>query len=133
MKNLYYAFKKEIFPISIILILALSRLLPHPPNFTPIVAVAIMSGYFFRNVNLSFIVLLISMLFVDIFIGFYKHMLFVYLSLFIITIIFYKISNKINFKNLFVFGFLGSLVFYLVSNFGVWFSGVLSPITNLPY
>ena len=39
--NLYYAFKKEIFPISIILILALSRLLPHPPNFTPIVAVAI--------------------------------------------------------------------------------------------
>ena len=133
MKNLYYAFKKEIFPISIILILALSRLLPHPPNFTPIVAVAIMSGYFFRNVNLSFIVLLISMLFVDIFIGFYKHMLFVYLSLFIITIIFYKISNKINFKNLFVFGFLGSLVFYLVSNFGVWSSGVLSPITNLPY
>jgi len=59
--------------------------------------------------------------------------LFVYLSLFLITFIFFKISDKINFKNLFVFGFLGSLIFYLVSNFGVWASGVLSPVTNLPY
>ena len=133
MKNLTKILQKEIFPISLILLLAFSRLLPHPPNFTPIVAVAIMSGYFFRNVNLSFVVLLISMLLVDVFLGFYKHMFFVYLSLFLITFIFFKISDKINFKNLFVFGFLGSLIFYLVSNFGVWASGVLSPITNLPY
>mgnify|MGYP000483490083 FL=1 len=133
MKNLTKILQKEIFPISLILLLAFSRLLPHPPNFTPIVAVAIMSGYFFRNVKLSFAVLLISMLLVDVFIGFYKHMFFVYLSLFLITFIFFKISDKINFKNLFVFGFLGSLIFYLVSNFGVWASGVLSPITNLPY
>ena len=124
---------KEIFPIGLVLLLAFSRLIPHPPNFTPIVAVAIMSSYFFRNIKLSFVVLLISMLLVDVFIGFYKHMLFVYLSLFLITFIFFKISDKINFKNLFVFGFLGSLIFYLVSNFGVWASGVLSPITNLPY
>ena len=133
MKNLTKILQKEIFPVSLILLLAFSRLLPHPPNFTPIVAVAIMSGYFFRNVNLSFVVLLIAMLLVDVFLGFYKHMLFVYLSLFLIAFVFFKISDKINFKNLFVFGFLGSLIFYLVSNFGVWASGVLSPITNLPY
>ena len=133
MKNLTKILQKEIFPISLILLLAFSRLLPHPPNFTPIVTVAIMSGYFFKNIKLSFVVLLISMLLVDTFIGFYKHMFFVYLSLFLITFIFFKISDKINFKNLFVFGFLGSLIFYLVSNFGVWASGVLSPVTNLPY
>jgi len=125
MKNLTKILQKEIFPVSLILLLAFSRLLPHPPNFTPIVAVAIMSGYFFRNVNLSFVVLLISMLLVDVFLGFYKHMFFVYLSLFLITFIFFKISDKINFKNLFVFGFLGSLIFYLISNFGVWATGVL--------
>ena len=133
MKNLTKILQKEIFPISLILLLAFSRFIPHPPNFTPIVAVAIMSGYFFKNIKLSFVVLLISMLLADVFIGFYKHMLFVYLSLFLITFIFFKISDKINFKNLFVFGFLGSLIFYLVSNFGVWATGVLSPITNLPY
>ena len=133
MKTFLKISAKEIFPIGLVLLLAFSRLIPHPPNFTPIVAVAIMSGYFFKNIKLSFVVLLIAMLLVDVFLGFYKHMLFVYLSLFLITFVFFKISDKINFKNLFVFGFLGSLIFYLVSNFGVWVSGVLSPVTNLPY
>ena len=133
MKDLTKILQKEIFPISLILLLAFSRLLPHPPNFTPIVAVAIMSGYFFKNIKFSFVVLLIAMLLVDVFLGFYKHMLFVYLSLFLIVFVFFKISYKINFKNLFIFGFLGSLIFYLVSNFGVWASGGLSPVTNLPY
>ena len=133
MKNFFKLSSHDIFPIGLILLLAFSRLIPHPPNFTPIVAVAIMSGYFFKNIKLSFVVLLIAMLLVDVFIGFYKHMLFVYLSLFLIAFVFFKISDKINFKNLFVFGFLGSLIFYLVSNFGVWASGVLSPVTNLPY
>ena len=133
MKILTKILQKEIFPISLILLLAFSRLLPHPPNFTPIIAVAIMSGYFFKNIKFSFVVLLIAMLLVDVFLGFYKHMLFVYLSLFLIVFVFFKISYKINFKNLFIFGFLGSLIFYLVSNFGVWASGVLSPVTNLPY
>ena len=133
MKNFFKLSSHDIFPISLILLLAFSRLIPHPPNFTPIVAVAIMSGYFFKNIKLSFVVLLISMLLVDVFIGFYKHMLFVYLSLFLITFIFFKISDKVNSKNLFIFGFLGALIFFLVSNFGVWASGVFSPITNLPY
>ncbi len=125
--------KENLFPFILIILLAFSRFIPHPDNFTPIVAVAIMSGYFFKNINLSYIVLLISMLLVDVFIGFYKHMIFVYSSLFLITFIFFKISNKINAKNLFIFGFLGSIIFFLVTNFGVWASGVPSPITNLPY
>ena len=123
MQNLMNILKKEIFPISLILILALARLIPHPPNFTPIIAVAIMSGYFFKNLNLSFIVLLISMLFADMFIGFYENVIFVYASLLLITYIFYKLSNKINFKNLFIYGFAGSLIFFIVSNFGVWLLG----------
>ncbi len=116
---------KNLFPIGIILILTLSRLIPHPPNFTPIIAVAIMSSYFFKNIYLSCATLLISMLLADAFIGFYGNMLFVYLSLLIIVFIFYKISEKINFKNLFIFGFIGSLIFFIISNFGVWVLGGL--------
>tara|TARA_B100001123_G_scaffold440846_1_gene580805 strand:+ start:3662 stop:4222 length:561 start_codon:yes stop_codon:yes gene_type:complete len=133
MNQLSKIIKKEIFPISLILLLAFSRLLPHPPNFTPIIAVAIMSGYFFNNIKLSFIVLLIPMLLVDTLIGFYEHMFFVYLSLFLITFIFFNISKKINFRNLLFFGFFGSLIFYLISNFGVWISDIPSPVTHLPY
>ena len=123
MQNLLKGLKKEIFPISLILILALARLIPHPPNFTPIIAVAIMSGYFFKNINLSFLTLVVAMLIGDLFIGFYENMIFVYASLLLITFVFYKIANKINFKNLFIYGFIGSLIFFIVSNFGVWALG----------
>ena len=123
MQNLSMTLRKQIFPIGLILILALARLIPHPPNFTPIIAVAIMSGYLFKNINLSFLVLLIIMLISDLFIGFYENVIFVYLSLTLITFTFHKISTKINFKNLFIFGFAGSLIFFLLSNFGVWFLG----------
>ena len=120
MQNLLKFSNKEIFSISLILVLALSRLIPHPPNITPIIAVAIMSSYLFKNIYLSLITVLVSMLLSDIFIGFYENMIFVYLSLIVITFIFYKMSNKANYKSLFVFGFFGSLIFYLISNFGVW-------------
>ena len=123
MQNLFTILKKEIFPISLILILAFARLIPHPPNFTPIIAVAIVSGYFFKNINLSLLTLLIAMLISDLFIGFYENVIFVYASLLLITFVFHKISNKINFKNLFIYGFAGSLIFFAVSNFGVWALG----------
>ena len=123
MQNLLNTLKKEIFPISLIVILAFARLIPHPPNFTPIIAVAIISGYFFKNFSLSALTLLVAMLISDLFIGFYENIIFVYASLILITFIFHKISSKINFKNLFLYGFAGSVIFFLVSNFGVWALG----------
>ena len=123
MQNLLNILKKEIFPVSLILILAFARLIPHPPNFTPIIAVALISGYFFKNINLSLLILLVAMLLSDLFIGFYENMIFVYVSLLLITFVFHKISKKINFKNLFIYCFAGSLIFFIVSNFGVWVLG----------
>jgi len=132
MDKFFNDYKKQLFPIGLILILALARLIPHPANFTPIIAVAITSGYFFKNINLSYATLLVSMLMADLFIGFYENMIFVYVSLLIITFIFHKISGKVNFKNLFIYGFAGSLIFFVISNFGVWALG--SPgLDNLPY
>ena len=128
MQNLLIVLRKEIFPISLIIILALARLIPHPPNFTPIIAIAIISGYFFKNINVSIIILLLAMFISDLFIGFYDNIIFVYTSLILITLIFHKISKKINFKNLFIYSFGGSLIFFLVSNFGVWVLG--SPGVN---
>ena len=125
MQNIFKNFQENIFPIGLIFILALARLIPHPPNFTPIIAVAIMSSFFFKNIYLSIFVLLISMLLGDIFIGFYYNMIFVYLSLIFIVLIFFQVNKKISFKSLFIFGFVGSFIFYLFSNFGVWMLGNL--------
>ena len=119
-------------PIVLILILSFSRLIPHPPNFTPIIAVAIISSYFFKNIYLSCATLLISMLLADAFIGFYSNMFFVYFSLLLILFIFHRISEKMNFKNLFICSFIASLIFFIISNFGVWALG--SPgVLDLPY
>jgi len=126
-KNLSNILNKESIFFSLILILALSRLIPHPPNFTPIIAMAIISNYFFKNIYSSILALSLSMFLSDIFIGFYTNMIFVYFSLFLINIIFFKINEKykINYKNIFLYGLAGSILFYLISNFGVWLLGDL--------
>ena len=72
------------------------------------------------------------MLISDLFIGLYENMIFVYASLLLITFAFHKISKKINFKNLFIYGFAGSLIFFIVSNFGVWALGGLG-VNDLAY
>ena len=132
MNNLFNIVKTQSFPIGLIFILAIARLIPHPPNFTPIIAAAIMSSYFFKNINLSIVVLLVAMLISDIFIGFYENLIFVYVSLILITFTFFKIGKKINFKNLFIFSFAGAFIFFIISNLGVWILG--SPgISNVSY
>lgn len=121
MIKIHFDKKKDLFPLILILILVLARLIPHPPNFTPIIAVAIMGSFFFRNLYLSFSIIIISMLLADAFIGFHNNMFFVYLSLLVIAYIFFQIRTKIKLQNLFICGFLGSIIFFLISNFGVWF------------
>ena len=115
--------KIEIFPITIILILAFSRLLPHAPNFTPVIATALMSGFLLKNKNLSLIVVLMAMFISDLIIGFYSSYFFVYFSLILIILIFSSFVKKINFKNLLVLSIASSLLFFIVTNFGVWAMG----------
>ena len=58
--------------------------------------------------------------------------IFVYIALLLITFVFFRIRNKINFKNLFIYGFAGSLIFFIISNFGVWALG--NPgVLDVPY
>ena len=107
-------------PISLLLIMSFSRLIPHPPNFTPIIAVGILGGYFFKNLNWSLGIVFLSIFLTDLLLGFYPSMLMIYLSLAIIILSFHKLNNLMNFKNLFLYGLSGSVIFFKVSNFGVW-------------
>ena len=120
MNNFLKNLKLEIFPLSLILVLAFSRLIPHPPNFTPIIAAAVMSGYLFKNIYISSIVLLLSMFLSDLVIGIYSNFFFVYFSLLLIMFICTKIIKDLNFKKLFLLSIFSSLIFFLITNFGVW-------------
>ena len=121
--NIFKFSKIEFFSLILIITMVFSRIIPHPPNFTPIIAVSILSGYFFKDLKLSLIILLITMLVSDLFIGFYKTMIFVYFSLFIITFFSFKLQTKIKIKNLYLFGIVSSLIFFVISNLGVWLLG----------
>ena len=125
MNNFIKNLKLNIFPLSLILILAFSRLIPHPPNFTPIIAAAAMSGYLFKNIYISSFILFLSMFVSDLIIGFYSNYFLVYFSLILIVFIFSKSNQTINSKNLFLYAIFSSLIFFIITNFGVWAFGGL--------
>ena len=111
--------------LSILVLLAASRFIPHPPNFTPIISMAILSGVALKNLKHSILLILSAMFITDIFLGFHKNMFFVYTSLYLITVTSFKLSYKINFKNLLFYCLLSSICFFILTNFGVWFFGNL--------
>ena len=120
MNNTNKKLKNYLFPICIIFILAIARLIPHPPNFTPIIAAAIISSYLFRNIYFSLIVLLSSMFLSDLIIGLYDNFLFIYFSLFLVIFVQSRINMKITFKNLYLHSLIASLIFFITTNFSVW-------------
>ena len=81
-----------------------SRLLPHPPNFTPVIAVFMMSGM------VSLLPCLIAYMISDAIIGFHSYMLWVYASLFAVA---YFQRGAI----------FSATLFFIVTNFAVWTSG----------
>ena len=81
-----------------------SRLLPHPPNFTPVIAVFMMSGM------VSLLPCLIAYIISDAIIGFHSYMLWVYGSLFAIA---YLQRGAI----------FSATLFFVVTNFAVWTGG----------
>lgn len=101
----------------------LFRIVPHPPNFTPITALALFgsSQYNkrFSGVYLSLLVMFLS----DIVLGFSSITPFVYGSFILISILF----NEINVKNILA----SSLLFFIITNFGVWILGYPHTIDGL--
>lgn len=108
--------------ILIILFAVFSRLLPHPANFTPIAAVALFSGTYV-NKKYAVIIPIAAMLISDAFIGFYSGMVWVYGSIFIITLLGFWLSKHKKISVVAGVTILSSVLFFIITNFGVWLSG----------
>ena len=130
--------------IFLILVGGAYRLLPHNPNFAPIVAIALFGGvYFSKKVALALPV--ITIIISDFFIGFYQPslMAFVYLSFFISVFLGFWLKNHKKWYNIVATALLSSVIFYILTNFAVWaftnwypkdFSGLIdSYIMALPF
>lgn len=108
------------------------RLLPHPPNFAPIAALALFAGVYASKISKWYLLApLAAMLVSDLFIGFYewKIMAVVYASFFAMGFIGllvqkYK-SATWRIGGITLATLTGSILFYLTTNFAVWaFSGL---------
>ena len=110
---------KTLLIVLIILIGAFSRIIPHPPNFTPIGAISILGGLYFGKKYLAFIIPFMAMLVSDIILG-YKMSVIVYFSFLIIVPMGIILRKKLSFSSLFKTSLTASVIFFLVTNFFVW-------------
>ena len=112
----------------IIFLVSLTRIFPHPPNFTPILALAIFGGAYFPNKIAALTLPVIAMFLSDLILGFHSQMYVVYGTIVILSFLGNIIKTK-NIKNLVISGLAGSLFFFIITNFSVWISGSLYPLT----
>ena len=122
-----------VFIIGLILIAALSRLLPHPSNFAPLGGMALFGGYYFSKKWHSFAVTACSWWLTDLVLNnvVYKHLfpaftwvspsfISVAISLLVIILISKSVIKKINFSAIILASVLSSVAFFIITNFGTF-------------
>ncbi len=130
--------KLWLLPVMLILAAAMSRLLPHPYNFSPVAGMALLGGAVFKDKKLAFLLPLGALflsdlsfsLFTDIS-GFYGiSQVINYAAFALIVWLGMVIIKKINVKNVAVASLGASGLFFILSNFGVWLvAGGVPPYT----
>lgn len=108
---------------------AFVRLLPHPPNFAPIAAMALFGGAYFNKKSFAFIIPLMAMFLTDAIIGFYSTAWLTYLSFALIVVLGILMLKKVSVKKLIFASITASVSFFAITNFGVWALGSLYPKT----
>ena len=109
---------------AIIIFAAFTRLMPHPPNFTPIIAMGLFGGAYLKDTRWAILLPVVAMLIADFFLGFHGTMIWVYCSLIIISLMGFLLKNRITLINGALATLGGSLLFFLITNFGGWASSI---------
>jgi hypothetical protein len=111
--------------IGIFSALAFSRFIPHPPNFTSLIA---LSFYVPAILGLRYLpILIISFAITDLFIGYHTGTHWTWGSVVVIGLVSQYFNKNINFR--FIGALFGASIFFLITNLGVWLSGGLYEFT----
>jgi hypothetical protein len=122
----------------LILIAALTRLLPHPPNFSPVEAIALFGGAYFAARKWAILVPLAGMFVSDLILaqkmgGSYAEYFstpsfwIVYACIVLTTLMGFGLRGKVTGARVLGYSLAGSVLFFLVSNFGVWLTAQMVP------
>lgn len=112
----------------LICIAVMTRLAPHPANFAPIAAIAIFGGAVLPR-KFALTLPLLAMIVSDLYLGLHPLVMFTWGSFVLIALI-----SSYRFKSITALNVVGSslgasVLFYLVTNFGVWAEGRLYQLT----
>ena len=117
--------------VSIILMLALYRVIPHPPNVSPVAAMALFGGAYFTDRKLAFIIPLFALVVSDMIIGLHDTMPFVYGAFTVTVMAGIWLHNRLGVMAVASTAIATSLLFFVVTNFAAWlFNQGLYPMTS---
>lgn len=110
-----------LFILTLILFAAFSRLIPHAPNFTPVISIALFGGAYFKKWY-ALLVPVAAMLLSDMVIGFYSlgSMAFVYGTILLITAMGFSLGKKMSAVKILGLSLSGTVIFFITTNFAVW-------------
>jgi hypothetical protein len=118
--------KTQIISVSVIIFaLALFRLLPHWPNVSPVAAMALFGGAYFADKRLALIVPFVALLLSDLILGLHDTMIFVYAGFALTVAIGLLLKNRVTITNTAFAAIAASVIFFLLTNFGVWMTSAL--------
>jgi hypothetical protein len=109
---------------------AAMRLLPHPPNFSPIAAMALFSGAHLPKRWLAFAPPFAALALSDALLGgFYPGMNFVYLSFGLTVLIGWAVARRKTPLTIAGAALASSVLFFVLTNFGMWLFSGFYPLT----
>jgi hypothetical protein len=127
---------------AMIALAALSRLLPLPPNFAPIEAMALFGGAYFARRHLAFLVPLLALLASDLALGALRGGTYLayftdagylpslaanYLCTALTVGLAFGLRGRVNGTRVLGYSLAGSVLFFVVSNFAVWVTAFVVP------
>lgn len=125
---------------ALIFVAVLSRVLPHPPNFSPIEAVALFGGAYFAKRQWALLVPLVAMFASDLVLGMINGGIYwsyfgsagyisVYACIALSTVLGFGLRGKVGASRVLGYSLAGSMLFFVVTNFGAWLSDPAYPKT----
>jgi len=145
-QSLRFMSKNKVYLASIFIAFgAIFRLIPHPVNVSPVAAMALIGGMYIGKKHLAYLIPLAALFFSDLILnntinrGFFQnhtglviladYMIYTY-GAYILTVLSGFLIRKTPLAGKILFGIIiTSLLFFVVTNIGVWASGILYPKT----
>ena len=115
--------------IGMVVLGACARLLPHPWNFTPMIAIGLFAGNHARKTSTGILATISALALSDAVMGFYSGFWYVYGAMLIPVLLGRLLRNRSGAGPIAATALASSLSFFLITNFMVWAIGTLYPHT----